>query len=112
MPNLPDMDASVGCKGTPNQSTNLHSHKWTHVLHKNISNEDLSEEELLMIFNQNAKRAETPEVAPRMFHLRLLSPHLNRQTHKKVVKNVPQVNKKFSTKKIFHVDHISIKNLK
>jgi len=46
------MVASVGCKGTPNQSTNYHSHKWTHVLRKNRNNEDLSEEELLMIFNQ------------------------------------------------------------
>jgi hypothetical protein len=112
MPNLPDMVALVGCKGTPNRSTNLHSQKWTHVLRKNRNNKDLSEEELLMIFNQNAKRAETPKVTPRMFHSRSFFPNLNSQTHKKVVKNVPQVNKKFSIKKTFHVDHISIKNLK
>jgi hypothetical protein len=107
------MVASVGCKGTPNQSTNHHSHKWTHVLRKNRNNEDLSEEELLMIFNQNAKRAKTPAVAPRMFHSRSIFPNLNTRTHEKVVKNnAPQVNKKFSTKKTFHVEHISIKNLK
>jgi hypothetical protein len=87
------MVASVGFKGTPNQSTNYHSHKWTHVLRKNRNNEDLSEEELLMIFNQNAKWAKTPAVAPWMFHLRSIFPNLNAQTHEKVVKNnAPQVN--------------------
>jgi hypothetical protein len=55
MPNLPDMVASVGWGGTPHQSTNPHYSKWTHVMCKNRNNADISEEELLKIFNQKAK---------------------------------------------------------
>ena len=57
MPHLPDMVALVGWGGTPHRSTNPHSFQWTHVMRKSRNNADISEEELLKIFNQKAKRA-------------------------------------------------------
>jgi hypothetical protein len=112
MPNWPDMVALVGWGGTPHQSTNPLFFQWTHVMCKSRNNADISEEELLKIFNQKGKRAENPVVAPRMYPSRSSLPKINSHSHKKITKDVPKANRKSIVKNPYHVDHVSLANLK
>jgi hypothetical protein len=109
---LPFTVALVGWGGTPHQPTNLHSSKWTHVMRNNRNYDDFSEEELLKIFNQNAKQFEKPVVATRMFNSRSSFAQVNSHACKKIVKEVLKKNRKPNSKNPFHVDHVSLANLK
>jgi hypothetical protein len=112
MPHLPDMVALVGWGGTPHRSTNPHSFQWTHVMRKSRNNADISEEELLKIFNQKAKRAKSSVVAPRMYPLRSSLSKVNSHSHKNITKDVPKANRKSIAKNPYHVDHVLLANLK